>query len=155
MKLIQLLKSQRNLNRRLAAEERRQANEGYRRWRENAGPETYTTYEEGSWVANILVEFNIWNEVIVFTDSFRKWNKPYGEEVSDLEFVKIQNRVARYFDCWGGEVTFDDTVLPTNEDLKADLENAGIPYEELEGGVIHYFIDIEDEKKRRGGFFRR
>ncbi len=56
-------------------------------------------------MANILVEFNIWNDVIVFTDSFRKWNKPFGEEVSDLEFVKTKNRVARYFDCWGGEVS--------------------------------------------------
>src|SRR5690606_27266459 len=116
MKLIQFLKGVRNLNRRLEAEERRQANEGYRIWRENAGPETYTIYEEEGRAADILVQFNIWNDVIVFTDSFRKWNKPYGEEVSALEFVKIKNRVARYFDCWGGEVTFDETVLPTDDD---------------------------------------
>lgn len=143
MKLIQFLKGVRNLNRRLEAEERRQANEGYSIRQEHAGPETYTTYEEEGRAANILAEFNILNDVVVFTDSFRKWDRPYGEVVSEPDFAKIKNRVARFFACWGGEVTFDDKVLPTNEELKKELEDAGIEYEELEGGVIHYSVDID------------
>ncbi len=103
----------------------------------------------------IVVGFTFWNDVLIYTDSFRKWDIPDGEIVSDLEFVKIKNRVARYFACWGGEIAFDDTELATLDDFKTQLQKDGIQYEELEGGVISYSNDIDAERRRPGGFFKK
>ncbi len=154
LKPFRFLRGLWHLDRRLTAEEQQQASEGYSIRREYAGPETYTNYLEGEREANILVQFNLWNDVIIFTDSFRRWAEPYGEPISDLEFAKILSRSIRYFECWGGEVTTNDMTLETNEDIKAELEEARIPYEELPGGVIKYSNDIDEERKRPGGIFR-
>ncbi len=144
-----------NLNSRLTEEEHCQVAEGYSIRRVQEGPESCTYYVEGEREASILAEFSYLNDVVVYTDSFRKWTKPYGEPVSDFEFAKIRSRAIRYFECWGGEVSTNDMTLKSDDDLKAEVEQAGIPYEELPGGVIHYSIDIDEERKRKGGFFNQ
>jgi len=153
-KLIRFLKNVYRLGRRLKAEELRQASEGYSIRYEQFGPEGCTTYCEEEREACIIVDFNFYNDVVVYSDSFRKWQKPYGELLSELDFVKVKNRAIRYFECWG-EVSMDDRRLPTNEDFKKQLETDGIPYEEVGDGIITYKIDIESERKRKGRFFDR
>jgi hypothetical protein len=154
-KLVSFLSGIWNLNRRLTQEEQRQVAEGFSIRRVQAGSEDYFIYVEVGREANIIVKFNILNDVVIFTDSFRRWSAPYGEPISELDFAKIKSRAIRFFECWGGEVTTNDITLKTNDDLKAELEQAGIPYEELPGGVIHYSIDIDEERKRPGRFFDR
>ena len=50
---------------------------------------------------------------------------------------------------------FDDSPLPTAEGFIKGLDEAGIPYEIHEDGVIQYTVDIETERKRKEGFFDR
>ena len=132
----------------MEAERRRQNEDGYTIEQEHAGPETYTTYSENGCEAAIIVEFNSMNDVVIYTDSFRRWHKPYNELVSDFDFVKIRNRTISYFECWGGTVTTDDRKLQTSEDLKQQLEAEGIEYVELGEGVIQYSMNAEEFRKK-------
>lgn len=143
------------LNSRLVEEEKVQKQEGYSIESGRAGPERYDIYRDGEKSAYLIAEYTWLNDVIVFTDSFRRWSKPQGEFLSDLDFEKARNRIRKYFECWGGEVKFDDRPLPTIEDFTRGLDEAGIAYDIREDGVIHYSADIEEERTRKGGFFDR
>jgi hypothetical protein len=143
------------LQRRLAEDELRQKAEGYSISSAPSGPERWVSYREFEREINVVHEYNWTNDVVIYTDSLRKWSKPYNESVTDFDFQKILSRCVRYFSCWGGDVTLDDRLLPTNEDLKASLEKSGIPYEELPGGIIMYSTTFEDERKRQDTFSNR
>ncbi len=155
-KILRFFKNTYLLSRRLSDEESRWKAEGYSIRSEQAGPEREITYVEGGREIGVVMDFVNWmNDVVLFTDSLRNWSRPEKQPLSELEFEKVVNRLTRYFLCWGGEVTFDQRTLPTPEDFKQELEKAGIPYEELPGGIIHYSVDIDEERKRKGGFFDR
>ncbi|MBC7901258.1 MAG: hypothetical protein H7070_14525 [Saprospiraceae bacterium] len=152
-KFFRFLKNVCLLGRRLTANEVLQAEEKYSIKFTQEGPERYITYYEGDREANIIAEYSFLNDVTLFTDSFRKWQKPYGEELTEFDFQKVKNRVARYFACWGGAVVINETALPTLEDFIKGLQDAGIPYEEVGDGIIKYTADIDEERNRKGGFF--
>jgi len=135
-------------------EKQRQEDEGYRVEFKQAGPERFITYIECGREANVIAEFSFLNDVVLFTDSFRIWSKPSGEELSEFDFLRVRNRLIRYFSCWG-DVTVDDRVLPAPIDPRIQLEADGIPYKEMGDDVIMYEVDVEEERKRKGGFFNR
>lgn len=154
-KLFRFFKGLYLMGRRRTEDELRQKAEGYSVKFEQYGPERSITYVEGEREINVIEQFSWTNDVVVFTDSLKRWSRPYNEPVSDFEYQKIVNRLIRYFSCWGGNVTLDDRRLPTAEDFIRGLEESGIPYEQLPGGIIKYAVDIEAERKRKGGFFDR
>lgn len=127
---------------RLAEDRRRQAKDGYRIETCGTGPETYITYIENGRELSVLADFISFNDVVLYTDSLRKWTKPYGEEVSQFDYQKVLNRATHYLSCWGA-VTLNETHLPDNEDLKRSLTEQGIEFTELDGGVIHYTVDAD------------
>ena len=88
------------------------------------------------------------NDVVVFTDSFKTWSRPYEVELSYLDFLRVRQRVIQYLQCWGGDVRDDERQLRKTADLKKQLELEGIPYEDLGDGSIMYSNDIEEERKR-------
>lgn len=155
IRFLNFIRSLYLLNSRLAKEGKVQIEEKYSIESGMAGPERYDIYREGDKVAYLVTEFSWLNDVTVFTDSFRKWSKPFGESLSDFDLLRARKRIRRYFECWGGEVIFDDRPLPRTEDFIKGLDEAGIPYEMNEDGVIHYSVDIETERTRKGGFFDR
>src|SRR5438445_2048688 len=140
--VFRLIKNVLLLNRRLTEDERLQSEEGYRIETSSTGPETYITYFENGRTLSVLADFSIFNDVVLYTDSLRKWTKPYGEELTRFDYQKVLNRATRYLSCWG-TVTLDDTKLPDNEDLKRSLDEQGIEYTELDGGVISYTVDAD------------
>ena len=140
--VFRLIKNVLLLNRRLTEDERLQSEEGYRIETSSTGPETYITYFENGRTLSVLADFSIFNDVVLYTDSLRKWTKPYGEELTRFDYQKVLNRATRYLSCWGA-VTLDDTKLPDNEDLKRSLDEQGIEYTELDGGVISYTVDAD------------
>jgi hypothetical protein len=142
------------LPRRKTADEKCQLVEGYAVTFESVGPQRYITYKEGDREIAVIAEFSLMNDVVLFTDSLTRWSSPSNEPVSDFDQQKVLNRVMKYLSCWG-EVTLDSRLLPTSEDFKLDLQKAGIQCDELPSGIIHYSIDIEDERKRKGGWFDR
>jgi hypothetical protein len=154
-KILRFLRNIYLLNSRLTKDEKRQAEEGYSIKFSSVGPERDISYFEGDREANIVAEYSLLNDVVIFTDSFRKWQKPYGEELTEFDFLKVKNRLIRYFSCWGGDVTFNEKPLPTQEDFIKGLEEAGIPYERVGEEVIKYSFDIDEERERKGGFFDR
>ena len=147
-KLFRFFKNIYLLPRRQAADRAIQDAEGYSIEMGPNGPEIYFTYFECDREASIVAQFSILNDVVIFTDSFRRWQKPFNESISDFDFTRIKNRAVRYFGCWGGKVTTDDRKLPTTEDLRRQLVADGIDYVELEGGVIQYSMDAEEFRKK-------
>jgi hypothetical protein len=125
----------------------RQARDGYTIDMSGTGPETYITYYENGRKVGVIADFSWGNDVVLFTDSLRKWIEPYGVELTDFDFQKVLNRVTNYLSCWG-EVTLNDSKLPTNEDLKRSLTEQGIEFEELPGGVIHYTLNADDYREQ-------
>ena len=154
-KIFRYIKGQILLNKRLSEEERQQRKEGYVIKFEQYGPARCITYVEGNREVAIEVNFTMLNDVRIFTDSFKKWNKPCGELLTPFDYQKVLNRLLRYFSCWGGEVVLDDSLIPDSEQLKESLRNAGIPFEELEGGVIRYEFDAEEERTREGAILKK
>jgi len=147
-KLFRFFKNIYLLDRRRAQEELRQRDEGYSIELVQEGPEQYIDYIEGDRKASITVEFSWMNDVVVFTDSFRSWSRPYEVELSDLDFLRVRQRVIRYLQCWGGDVREDERQFRKTADLKKHLELEGIPYEDLGDGLIMYSNDIEEERKK-------
>ena len=147
-KLFRFFKNIYLLDPRRAQEELRQRDEGYSIELVQEGPEQYIDYIEGDRKASITVEFSWMNDVVVFTDSFRSWSRPYEVELSYLDFLRVRQRVIQYLQCWGGDVRDDERQLRKTADLKKQLELEGIPYEDLGDGLIMYSNDIEEERKR-------
>ncbi len=154
-RFFKYIKSQILLNKRLADEESQQRKEGYAIKFEQYGPARCITYVEGDREVGIEVDFTVLNDVRIFTGSFKKWNKPSGEVLTPFDFQKVLNRLVRYFSCWGGEVVLDDSPIPDSEQLKESLRNAGMPFEELDGGVIRYEFNVDEERTRNGGILKK
>src|SRR5688572_1889495 len=64
------------------------------------GLENNFTYKEGDREITILADFTWSNDVLLHTDSLRKWTKPYGETVTEFDYQKVLNRVTQYLSCW-------------------------------------------------------
>ncbi len=140
--VFRLIKSVISLNSRLAEDERSQMAEGYSIKTLGNGPETYITYVENEREIGLLVEFSIYNDVVLFTDSLRKWTKPFGVELTPLDYQKVLNRATHYLSCWG-TVTYDETRLLDNEDLKKSLTEQGIDFTDLDDVIISYTVEAE------------
>ena len=133
---------------RLAADRLAQVEDGYSINTHGSGPETYITYVEKGREIGVLANFTWFNDVVLYTDSLRKWTMPYGVELTEYDYQKVLNRVTRYLSCWG-EVRFDDSKLRDNEDLKRSLTEQGIEFVETDDGVIHYSVDAEVFREQR------
>jgi hypothetical protein len=95
------------------------------------------------------VAFNIFNDVVLFTQGLEKWIKPNGEKLTDFEYRKVLNRVVRYLSAWGGQVSLNDSSIKDDTiELKQWLKEKGIPFEEYDG-VITYKLSVETEKDRK------
>lgn len=143
-----MVKNLASFNSRMAADEEKQTIDGYRITSTSEGPERYITYFEGDREVAVTVDFSLWNDVLLYTDSLRRWSKPYGVELTEFDFQKVLNRVTSYLSCWGN-VTLNDSKFPTQKDLKKSLTEQGIKFEELENGVIHYSIDGETLRREQ------
>lgn len=108
-KILKFIKNIFLLNKRLTEEEERQRKEGYRIEFTHEGNDSYITYYEENKSLPIEYEFTFLNDVILKTNSFKKWNASRGKELTALEFEKVQSRLVRYFSCWGGDVILDDS----------------------------------------------
>jgi len=135
------------LNKRLAENRARQEEEGYSIMFENIGRERYITYCENNREAVIQANFTMFNDVVLYVDSFRKWDTPRGEVLTSFDFRKVLNRLVNYFSCWG-DVILDYSRLLDNEDLKATLTEQGIEFVESENGTLHYSVDAETFRNR-------
>jgi ubiquinone/menaquinone biosynthesis C-methylase UbiE len=82
------------------------------------------------------------------------WDVPSQKKLSEFEHKKVLNRIVKYASAWGN-VSVDTKPVPRREELKAELKEAGIEYEEYEDGIIGFSSTIETEKTRKGGFLRR
>lgn len=145
---LRLVKNLTSFNCRMAADEEKQTKDGYRITFTSQGPERDIRYFEGDREVIVMVDFSWWNDVLLYTDSLRRWYKPYGVELTEFDFQKVLNRVTSYMSCWGN-VTLNDSKLPTQEDFKRSLMEQGIKFEELENGVIHYSIDGETLRREQ------
>ena len=152
-RILKFIKNVSTLNKKLAEEEERQKKEGYSIKSTQEGPERYVTYYEDERKVTIGVSYTFLNDVVLYTNSFRKWDVPLGQELTPFDYQKVLNRLIRYFSCWG-DVTLDYTEPQHIEDLRESLIEAGIPFEEYEDGTIKYTSTVEKEKTRKGGFFR-
>lgn len=141
-----------SLNKKLLAEEERQISEGYSITVVQDGPESYYIYRENDREVAIGTYFSALNDVKIFTNSFRSWDKPTNEALTPLEGQIIRRRLVRYFSCWGGVVCFDNSPVQKLSDIKEELVRHDIPFEDLDG-VVSYSSTVEDEKARKGGFF--
>jgi hypothetical protein len=155
-KILQFIKNQVLLNQRLNEEGEQQKKEGYKIDFVQQGPERYITYCEGKKEVTVEASFNFWNDVRLYKQSFVKWDKPRGEELTPFDYQKILNRLVRYFSCWGGEVILDDSDLQIQDlnEIKAELEKDGIEYQEMDG-VIVYQSTVEEERKRKNSFLNK
>lgn len=108
-KILRFIKNIFLLNKRLAEEEERQKREGYKIEFTHYGNQSDITYYEGDKKLPIDYKFTILNDVILNTNSFRRWNASRGKELTSTEYERVQNRLLRYFSCWGGEVILDDS----------------------------------------------
>lgn len=142
IKLFQFVKNIMLLNRRKAADKITQSKEGYSIEMNGSGPETYITYIENNLEIDVAANFTMFNDVILYTDSLRKWSRPKSEVLTPFDYQKVLNRVIRYLSCWG-EVEIDESRLPDNDDLKRSLTEQGIPFTELENGVITYSVNAD------------
>jgi hypothetical protein len=112
-KIFRFFKNQYLLNQRLAADEQRQKAEGYSVTFEQLGPERCITYIENGREIDVVAEFSMMNDVILFTDSLVRWSRPNNQRLSDFDHRKVVDRMSRYFSCWG-EVTLDSRQLRTS-----------------------------------------
>jgi hypothetical protein len=99
---------------------------------------------------NILfaeVDFSWDNNVRLFTRSVEFWSRPRRRELTEIEYERVINRITEYLSLWG-KVTYDNSPLTSLEDMKGDLENRNILYEEKDG-VIIYKSTAEKERKNR------
>lgn len=152
LKILEYIKNQVLLNRRLTEEEEQQKREGYLiEWTQH-GPERSIKYYEGDKEVFVGVDFNWFNDVRLYTESFVRWTKPRGEELTPFDYQKVLNRLVRYFSCWGGEVILDDSHLKNLEEIKAELKKDGVEYQDVDG-IIIYESTIEEERKRENSFF--
>jgi hypothetical protein len=131
-----------SLNKRLAENSLQQAEEGYKIEFTNIGPERYITYSENGREIDIIADFTILNDVVLYTVSLRHWDNPKREELTSFDYQKVMNRVIRYLSCWGN-VTLDGSELRRNEDLEKSLEQQGIDFVVLKDGTIKYEIDLD------------
>ena len=146
--LFRLIKNVILFNKRMAEVKSIQSREGYSIEMSGTGPETYWTYTEDGREIAVGADFTLWNDVTLYTDSLRKWSEPYGTDVSEFDYQKILDRCIRYFSCWG-QVTLDDTILPSIEDIKNSLSKQGVEFAELENGVIHYKMDADKFREQQ------
>jgi hypothetical protein len=153
-KILKFIKNQVLLNQRLNEEEEQQKSEGYFIESIHHGPEHYFTYFEGDKEVSVGADFTLLNDVRLYTQSFVKWDKPRGKELTTFDYQKVLNRLVRYFSCWGGEVILADCHLRDLEEIKAELDKDGIEYQEVDGVVV-YESTVEEERKRKNGFFNR
>lgn len=153
-KLIRFVKNLKHFDSRLKENEKLQRENGYRIEFVQEGPERYITYHEDGREVTVRADFSILNDVVLYRNSFRKWDKPAGQELTSFDYHKLLNRLVSYFACWG-DVTLDDSQLPEAEDISESLIRDGIPFEELDDGIIHYQSTIDEERRRKGGFFNR
>jgi hypothetical protein len=143
------------LDKRLTAAEAEQKAQGYSIVLEPArGEGAFFTYTEGERMLYVAAYFSVWNDVTIFTNSLEFWISPRREPLSEFEYKKVLNRVIKYASSWGN-VSLSDAKLVQPEDVKRELAAQGIPFEELENGIITYTSTIENETKRKGGFFNR
>lgn len=152
LKFFKFIKNIVLLGKRLAIEEERQKKEGYLIESIHHGPEHYFTYYEGDKEVSVGADFTWLNDVRLYTQSFVKWDKPRGEELTPFDYQKVQNRLVRYFFCWGGEVILDDSHLQDLDEIKAELDKDRIKYQEIDG-VIVYQSTVDEERRRKNGFF--
>jgi uncharacterized protein len=150
--LLRLVKNLASFDGRKARDDEKQVAEGYRITATGSGPETYVTYHDGDREIGVIAKFSWSNDVLLYTDSLKRWSVPYNAELTEFDFQRVLNRVMSYLSCWG-KVSLDHSELPTQEDLKKSLIDKGIEFEELENGVLRYSIDAdtlwEGSKKRR------
>jgi hypothetical protein len=146
--IFRLIKNLVLMKSRLAEDRLGQAREGYLIDINDGGLERYITYFENGRELSILADFTWFNDVVLYTASLRKWTRPYGVELTEYDYQKVLNRVTRYLSCWG-EVRFDDSKLPDNDDLKRSLTEQGIEFVESEDGVIRYSVDAEVFREQR------
>lgn len=139
---IQFIRNLFLLNKHLENDKLRQTKDGYRMEFSNIGPERFITYSEKERKIDVLADFTLLNDVILYTDSLKRWSQPKGEELTAFDFEKVLNRVTRYLSCWG-EVTLNENKLPDDEDLKRSLTEQGIEFFETDDGIVHYTVDAE------------
>jgi hypothetical protein len=75
-KIFRFLKGLYLMGRRLTEDELRQKAEGYSIKFEQYGPERSITYVEGEREIMVIEQFSLMNDVILFTDSLRRWSRP-------------------------------------------------------------------------------
>jgi hypothetical protein len=143
------------LNKRLEEDKEQQKQEGYSVEGVFKGYENYLIYREGEREVTAEVHFfSYLNDVRLFINSYRKWDKPHSEELTSFDHQKITNRFVKYLSCWGGEVVLDDSPFRDLEQIKESLRRDGIEFEEHDGYVV-YQADIEDERKRKDSILNK
>jgi hypothetical protein len=150
-KIIKFFQNIVMLNNRLTVEVEQQKEEGYSIEHDFHGYDYYLNYREGDKEATAQLKFlsDFTREVKLFRNSYPKWTKPKGEEITPFDHQKLTNRFAKYLACWSGEVLLDDTPFEYEdlEQIKERLTKARIKFEERDGYVF-YTVDIEDARKR-------
>lgn len=111
-KFLRFIKNIFLLNQRLTAEEAQLKKEGYWIKYKLEGNEYSSIYYESGKQIYFYVEFTWLNDVILNTNSFKKWSYPKVKELTPSEYEKVQNRLVKYFSCWGGKVILDDSPPP-------------------------------------------
>lgn len=154
LKLIRFIKNLMHLDSCLKENEKQQRENGYRIEFLQKGPERYIKYHEDDREILVHAEFTILNDVILYVNSLKKWDKPCGEELTEFDYRRVFNRMLSYFSCWG-DVVLSDALVQDSNDIRESLLEAGIPFEEYEDGIIKYTSTVEEERKRKGGFFNR
>ena len=151
-KLLSYVRNQLRLGSRLREERGLQAKGGYEITFAQEGPQRSITYRENGKEVTVQVEFTWLNDVTLYINSFKVWDRPRGEKLNPFEYEKVTDRLVRFLSCWG-DVTLDSSPLERTQDLKESLIEQGIPFEELEDGIVHYISTVERERERKGGFF--
>lgn len=105
---------------------RRAGDEGYSISSVQEGPERFDVYRVGRKTAYVSANFTAWNDVSILTESFRSWSEPEGQALSEYEFESAKERLKRYFECWGGKVSFDDTPLLTQDEVTERMKSSGM-----------------------------
>lgn len=115
--ILKLLKNLLQMRSRMAKDKSLQSREGYSIEISGTGPERYITYKEDDLIVDVTADFSWSNDVVLYSDSLRKSLGRPPKSLSDLEFLRVKNRVINYLSCWG-DVTIIDTELPHNEAIR-------------------------------------
>src|SRR5687768_8899885 len=99
-KLLAYIKNQLHLGRRLHEERRLQEKEGYEITFAQEGPQRSITYHENGREVTVHLEFTWLNNATLYVESFKVWDRPRGEKLSQSEYEKVSNRLVRYLSCW-------------------------------------------------------